>query len=106
MGENPNDEVPPELQPLSFSHHPLWHRFLIVLAGPTFNLIFAVLALFLVFTFSGIPYLTTEIGGVKEDSPAAQAGLQKGDQVLSVGDQAVRRWDDLSRKSGSTGKSP
>ena len=76
FGENPKDEVPPELESVSFSHHPLWHRFLIVMAGPAFNLLFAVLALFLVFAFSGIPYLTTEIGGVKEGSPAAQAGLQ------------------------------
>lgn len=97
FGENPNDEVPPELEPVSFSHHPLWHRFLIVMAGPTFNLFFAVLALFLVFTFSGIPYLTTEIGGVKEGSPAARAGLERGDKILSVSGQAVSRWEDLSR---------
>ncbi|MBU4233605.1 MAG: RIP metalloprotease RseP [Desulfobacterales bacterium] len=106
FGENPKDEVPPELQPVSFSHHPLWHRFLIVLAGPAFNLIFAALALFLVFTFSGIPYLTTEIGGVKEGSPAAQAGLQKGDQILSVGGQAVSRWEHLSAKIRQNGEKP
>jgi regulator of sigma E protease len=106
FGENPKDEVPLELQPVSFSHHPLWHRFLIVLAGPAFNLIFAALALFLVFTFSGIPYLTTEIGGVKEGSPAAQAGLQKGDQILSVGGQSVSRWDDLSFKIRQSGEHP
>ena len=106
FGENPKDEVPPELQSVSFSHHPLWHRFLIVLAGPTFNLIFAALALTLVFTFSGIPYLTTEIGGVKEGSPAAQAGLQKGDQILSVGDQAVNRWEQLSEKIRQSGETP
>jgi regulator of sigma E protease len=106
FGENPKDEVPPELQPVSFSHHPLWHRFLIVLAGPAFNLIFAALALFLVFTFSGVPYLTTEIGGVKEGSPAAQAGLQKGDQVLSVGGQAVSRWEHLSAKIRQNGEKP
>ena len=106
FGENPKDEVPPELEPVSFSHHPLWHRFLIVLAGPVFNLIFAVLALFLVFTFSGIPYLTTEIGGVKAGSPAAQAGLQKGDQILSVGGQPVSRWDVLSSKIRQGGEHP
>ena len=106
FGENPKDEVPPELQPVSFSHHPLWHRFLIVLAGPAFNLIFAALALFLVFTFSGIPYLTTEIGGVKQGSPAAQAGLQKGDQILSVGGQSVSRWEHLSSKIRQSGENP
>jgi regulator of sigma E protease len=106
FGENPKDEVPPELQPVSFSHHPLWHRFLIVLAGPAFNLFFAALALFLVFAFSGIPYLTTEIGGVKEGSPAAQAGLQKGDQVLAVEGQAVSRWEHLSAKIRDNGEKP
>jgi regulator of sigma E protease len=106
FGENPKDEVPPELEPVSFSHHPLWHRFLIVLAGPAFNLLFAALALTLVFTFSGIPYLTTEIGGVKDASPAAQAGLQRGDQVLSVGGQAVNRWEYLSAKIRQNGEKP
>ena len=106
FGENPKDEVPPELQSVSFSHHPLWHRFLIVLAGPTFNLIFAALALSLVFTFSGIPYLTTEIGGVKEGSPAALAGLEKGDRVLSVEGQAVSRWEQLSAKIRQGGEKP
>ena len=106
FGENPKDEVPPELEPVSFSHHPLWHRFLIVLAGPCFNLIFAALALSLVFAFSGIPYLTTEIGGVKQGSPAAQAGLQKGDQILSVGGQAVSRWEYLSAKIRQNGEKP
>lgn len=106
FGENPKDEVPLELQPVSFSHHPLWHRFLIVLAGPAFNLIFAALALFLVFTFSGIPYLTTEVGGVKEGSPAAQAGLQKGDRILSVGGQSVSRWEQLSLKIRQNGEQP
>ncbi len=103
LGENPDEEVPPELQPRSFSHHPLWHRTLIVLAGPGFNLLFCVVALFLLFSFSGIPYVTNIIGNVKPDSPAAQAGLEQGDRVLAVGGQKVERWDELSyliRKHG------
>jgi len=106
FGENPKDEVPPELESVSFSHHALWHRFLIVLAGPAFNLLFAALALSLVFAFSGVPYLTTEIGGVKDGSPAALAGLQKGDQVLSVDGQAVNRWEHLSAKIRLSGEKP
>lgn len=106
FGENPKDEVPPELQPVSFSHHPLWHRFLIVSAGPAFNLIFAALALFLVFAFSGIPYLTTEIGGVKEGSPAAQAGLRTGDQVLAIDGQAMSRWNNLALTIRRSGERP
>jgi regulator of sigma E protease len=106
LGENPKDEVPPELVPYSFMHHPLWHRFLIVLAGPGFNVIFAILAFFLVFSFSGLPYLTTEIGGVKEGSPAALAGLQKGDRVLEVDGVKVARWEELSQKIRESGEKP
>jgi regulator of sigma E protease len=105
-GENPNDEVPPELEPVSFTHHPLWHRFLIVMAGPTFNLLFAAVALFFVFSFSGIPYLTTMVGGVKPDSPAAHAGLQKGDHILAVDGQKVSRWEELSQKIRKIGEHP
>jgi regulator of sigma E protease len=79
---------------------------MIVMAGPSFNLLFAALALFLVFAFSGIPYLTTEIGGVKEGSPAAQAGLLKGDRILSVAGQPVSRWEELSAKIRQTGEHP
>ncbi len=87
-------------------HHPLWHRFLIVLAGPTFNLLFAVFAFWAVFTFSGLPYLTTEIGNVIEDSPSARAGLQKGDLVQSVNNQKVMRWQDFAEMISKAGEKP
>jgi regulator of sigma E protease len=106
LGENPNDEVPPELEHRSFIHQSLRRRFFIVLAGPGFNFLFAVLALFLVFAFAGIPYVTTEIGGVTEDSPAAKAGLQKGDKVLAVAGQPVGRWEELSPKIKEKGEHP
>jgi regulator of sigma E protease len=106
FGENPHDEVPPELEHRSFMHQSWWRRFFIVLAGPGFNFCFAVLALFLVFATAGIPYLTTEVGGVKEDSPAARAGLQKGDNILAVSGQTVRRWEELSKKIKATGERP
>jgi regulator of sigma E protease len=106
VGENPGETIPPEQVARSFSHRPLGQRAAIVAAGPLFNFLFAVVALSLVFTFSGIPYLPPEIGGVQEDSPAAAAGLQKGDLVLSVNGQAVARWEDLSRLIRASGEGP
>lgn len=106
LGENPKDEVPPELEPYSFMHHPLWHRFLIVLAGPAFNMFFAALAFFLIFSITGLPYLSTEVGGVKEGSPAALAGLKKGDLILEVGGARVERWEELSQKIREAGERP
>jgi regulator of sigma E protease len=106
LGENPVDEVPPELQHRSFSHHSLWHRSLIVLAGPGFNLLFAILALFFLFAVSGIPFITTKIGSVKPDSPAAHAGLQKDDQILAVDNRLVDRWGELSNMIRDHGERP
>ncbi|MGQ9919739.1 MAG: RIP metalloprotease RseP [Desulfobacca sp.] len=97
LGENPGEEVPPALVPRSFSHRPLGQRTAIVAAGPLFNLLFAIVALSLVFTFTGIPYFQAEIGGIQPGSPAEAAGLQKGDLVLSINGQQVNRWEDLSR---------
>ena len=106
LGENPHDEVPPELEHRSFLHQSLWRRFLIVVAGPGFNFLFAVVALFLVFAFAGIPYLTTEVGGVSADSPAIKAGLQKGDKILKVDKTPVRRWQELYPKIKAVGEHP
>lgn len=95
LGENPDEEVPQEEEHRSFSHHPLWHRALIVLAGPGFNLLFAAVALSLMFAISGIPYLTPKVGEVMADSPAARAGLQKDDLVTAVNGRPISRWEDL-----------
>lgn len=106
VGENPGEEVPPEKQARSFSHRPLRQRSAIVAAGPVFNLLFAIIALSLVFTFTGLPYFKAEIGGVQPGSPAEEAGLQKGDLVLSINGQEVARWEDLSRLILSSGDEP
>lgn len=106
LGENPHDEVPPELLPYSFLHRPLWQRTAIVLAGPAFNFFFAVISLFLVFAFSGLPYVPTEIGRVVADSPAQRAGLQAGDTIVVVDGTPVQRWEELARKIRGKGGQP
>ena len=98
LGENPNDEVPPELLPYSFLHRPLWHRALIVLAGPAFNFFFAVVSLFLLFALWGIPYMPTEVGRVVGGSPAERAGLRTGDLITAVDGVPVKRWEELSHQ--------
>jgi regulator of sigma E protease len=106
LGENPNDEVPPELIPYSFQHRPLYQRAAIVLAGPAFNFFFAVISLFLVFAFAGLPYVPTEIGRVVEGSPAARAGLQAGDSIVAVDGTPVNRWEELSQQIRGRGGKP
>lgn len=99
LGENPADETDPADQERTFSGKPLWQRFLIVAAGPVFNLAFAVLLFFLIFAAVGLPQPApgTKIGEVAVDSPAALAGLQKGDAILAINGVATEEWEDVSR---------
>ncbi|MBW2053363.1 MAG: RIP metalloprotease RseP [Deltaproteobacteria bacterium] len=98
FGENPNEEngIPPEEQQRSFTHKPPWARFLIVLAGPVFNFIFAILVFCFVFAFQGIPHLSTYIGEVSKDMPAIEAGIMAEDQILAINGQPVKYWEDVS----------
>ena len=70
----------------------------IVLAGPLANLIFAVVVSFALLLAFGRGERSTEpvIGDLIPNYPAAAAGLQKGDRVLTVNGKAVASWDELS----------
>lgn len=98
FGEDPQETVSPEDKARSFSHQPVWQRFLIVLAGPVFNLFFPVLLFFLILVSAGIPTPmdTTTIGRVAPDSPAREAGLQKGDEILAINGQQITNWKNIS----------
>lgn len=85
-------DVPPEDRPREFTGKPIWQRILIVLAGPGFNLIFAVAAFWAMLVI-GKPDFQPLVGDVTH--LAAQAGIQRGDRVLSVNGQAIGNWTDL-----------
>jgi regulator of sigma E protease len=78
----------------SFTRRPVLHRIAVLLAGPAMNLIFASL-LYAVLAMVGTEIVKPVVGQVRLDSPAAAAGLQRGDQVLSVGDRPVEDTEEL-----------
>lgn len=98
-GENIKDEIAAEDIPSSFSHKPLWNRFLVVFAGPAFNLLFAVLVFFFIFSVAGLPEPKsgTEIGAITENSAAHEAGLKAGDIILAINQEETLEWSDVSR---------
>lgn len=100
-------DVPEEEQHRAFSHKPVWQRFLIVLAGPLFNLLLPVLIFFSIFFFMGIPegVDNTTIGVITPESAAEEAGLQVGDEIIGIDGAATKGWMDvLNIVKGSDGK--
>jgi regulator of sigma E protease len=96
IGEAPGEVLEPAEAPRSFTTKPLLSRFAIVLAGPLFNLLFALALFGLVFALYGLPILSPEIGEVRPGFPAARAGLRVGDVVVAIGGRQVERWDQLA----------
>ncbi|MHB1226193.1 MAG: RIP metalloprotease RseP [Desulfurivibrionaceae bacterium] len=98
-GESLTEEVASDQQEFSFSHKAIWQRFLVVFAGPLFNLLFAVLLFSTIFAVMGVsqPVNEARIGGVTMDSPADKAGLASNDLILSINGAEVQEWNDVAR---------
>lgn len=69
-----------------------WERFLIFFMGPGFNMILAMVTLFLVCLFFGANLTTLELDNVKKDYPSYEAGLRNGDVILAVDGEEVSTW--------------
>jgi regulator of sigma E protease len=81
-------EVKAEELPRSFTRRPIAHRIAVLLAGPAMNLIFASL-LYAILAMVGTEAVKPVVGLVRKDSPAALAGLRRGDEIVRVGDHRV-----------------
>ena len=96
FGDDPTEDLPENERRGSFLWAPLWRRFLIVLAGPIFNLILPLLILFPTFLFQD----ETEpavVGVVVKGGPAEQAGLRPGDEIVAIGDEPVGSWWEMEQ---------
>ncbi len=106
-GQDPREEVTPELEAVSFRHKPLSYRSAIVLAGPLFNAALAII-LFVILYMVGIQKPAAVMSRVLPDSPAAQAGFQNGDIVSEIENTAtktkhkIREYADLEEVVGSS----
>jgi regulator of sigma E protease len=93
LDEREGDVAPEELH-RSFTRRPVWHRIAVLLAGPAMNLIFASV-LYAILAMVGSQVVKPVVGQVRLDSPAAAAGLQRGDEIVRVGDRRVDDVEDL-----------
>ncbi len=94
LDEREGDVEPHERQ-LAFNRQSVGSRFAIVAAGPAFNFIFAVFAYACMYIV-GVNGVVPEVGKVEKDSLAYQAGLNAGDVITQINDQAVFTWEEAS----------
>jgi regulator of sigma E protease len=93
LDEREGEVAPAELH-RSFTRRPIAHRVAVLLAGPAMNLIFASL-LYAVLAMVGTEIVKPIVGQVRLDSPAAAAGLKRGDEIVRVGDYKVEDTEEL-----------
>ena len=99
-------EVPAAELDRSFNRKPVGQRIAIVAAGPIANFLLALL-FFWILAMLGTQQVRPVVGSVAADSIAAQAGLQVGQEILSVDGKAVTGWGgvnlQLVRRLGESG---
>ncbi|HEX7341864.1 MAG TPA: RIP metalloprotease RseP [Rhodanobacteraceae bacterium] len=93
-------EVPEELRSVEFTGKPVWQRLAIVAAGPAFNLIFAVLAFWVMFMV-GRPGVVPVVATPPAHSLAAQAGFRAGDVIERIAGRKVEAWTGVLDTLGS-----
>ncbi len=83
--------VAPEERHRAFNRQSLWVRTAVVVAGPAFNFLFAIIAFWGVLTL-GETGIRPLIGTVAPGSAAARAQFSPGDEILSINGQTTPTW--------------
>src|SRR3954469_22680061 len=80
----------------SYMNKPAWRRFLVIAAGPGVNYLAAFFILAALYGAYGtpVPGRPTQLD-VKEGGPAAAAGLQTGDEVVSIDGKPIASFPEL-----------
>ena len=113
IGDVPNERL--------FYTKPVWQRLIIMLGGPTMNLIIAVVLLAGILVGYGTPQQTTKLSSVSacvipatapadrtcaptdQVAPAAAAGLKPGDTIVSFQGRPMRSWEQIRKAIAGAG---
>src|SRR5437588_856816 len=93
-GMNPNEDIPEDVRPRAYYNQPPWKRIVVILAGPTVNLLIAFGIVWVLLLSHGQTVATNRfvVAGVQAGTPAATA-LRPHDQLLAVDGRPPPRAD-------------
>ena len=97
------DDLDDALGPRAYWRAPTWKRVAAIAAGPAANVLLAIVVFTILFMTSA-GKATTTVDHIAENSPAATAGLQAGDRLVSINGTRVAAKDVSRLISGSGGE--
>jgi membrane-associated protease RseP (regulator of RpoE activity) len=90
VGMSNLEDIDPDEEPRTFRHGTFGNRLTVILAGVSVNLILAFLLIYAALVGRGLPdTLQASVERVLPDSPAAAAGVQNGDRIISIDGQRL-----------------
>lgn len=99
-GENLDEQLTGA--PDEFMSKPKWQRFCVAVAGPTANIVTALMIpMVAAMIHYSVPAYATQIAvisGIDPGSSAEKAGLQVGDAIVSIAEQETPTWRDVEEK--------
>lgn len=75
--------------------HPLWKRFLMVIAGPILNIVLGFILILILVTLSG-EIVTPVIGEFSEGAMMNESGIAEGDRIIKINDSRILFYEDMS----------
>lgn len=97
--EDPEDATPEQkaawIPGRTFHDKSVWSRAIVILAGPVFNFLLAMVLFTLLFATTGQPSVRNEVAAVTPGSAAATAGVQTGDVIRRIGTHEVTGVEDV-----------
>jgi len=102
-GETPPEEaaLPPDRL---YRNKPIPARLWAILAGPLANLVLAVVLSTGIYLVQGFPIIPDVVlSEPPAETPAARAGLARGDRVLAMNDEPVANWNEFAERLSQGG---
>jgi regulator of sigma E protease len=91
MLDEREEDVAEEELPRAFNRQSLSKRSAIVVAGPMFNFLFALVAYWLMFVI-GVPGMKPVLGEIQPGTIAYEAGLREGQTIITVNGEPTPTW--------------